>query len=169
MAPQRRQEEIAVRRIIACFAPGSAVAPAAVAELAKQMQAELLGLFIEDIELLRFAAFPFAAEVGFASATLRTLDLAAVERALRAQADSLRQVLSAALDPSAHAWSFRVARSSPSAAIQAALAEGYAPSLLIPPGVNPRAEFRVVRKPDLSASELRALLATARPVLLLPE
>jgi hypothetical protein len=169
MAPERQQEEVTVRRIIACFAPGSAVAPAAVAELAKQMQAELLGLFIEDIELLRFAALPFAVEVGHASALPRALDLAAVERALRAQADSLRQVLSAALDPSAHAWSFRVARSSPADAIQAALAEGFAPSLLLPPGVHPHAEPRVVRKPDLSASELRALLATARPVLVLPE
>ena len=68
MALHRRQEEVAIRRIIACFAPGSSVAPEAVARLAKEMQAELLGLFIEDTELLRFAALPFAAEVGLAAA-----------------------------------------------------------------------------------------------------
>ena len=158
-----------VRRIIACFAPGSAAAPEAIARLAQEMRAELLGLFIEDVELLRFAALPFAAEVGFASALPRALDLAAVERALRHQADFLRRALSAALDPGAHAWSFRVARGAPADSVAAALAEGYAPSLLLPPGVHPDAERRIVREPELSLDSLRALLAAARPVLILPE
>mgnify|MGYP006208676469 CR=1 FL=1 len=84
MAPER--EEIVVRRIIACFAPGSAASPAAIARLAREMQAELLGLFIEDAELLRFAALPLAAEIGFPSAAHRKLDPASMERALRAPA-----------------------------------------------------------------------------------
>jgi len=165
----REREEVSVRRIIACFAPGRAAAPAAVARLAGEMQAELLGLFIEDTELLRFAALPFAAEVGFPSAALRPLDLAAVERALRAQAQALRQALAAALDPADHAWSFRVARATPAAAVEAALAEGYAASLLLPPGTDPRAERRVVRGARLGAGQLRALMASARPVVILPE
>lgn len=131
------------------------------------MQAEFLGLFIEDAELLRFASLPFAAEVGFASAVSRALDPAAMERALRAQALSLRQSLAAALEPDI-AWSLRVARASPAEAVAAALAEGYAPSLLIPPGGNVRAEPSVIRQDDASEARLRALLAARRPVLILP-
>ena len=163
------QEEVRVARIIACFAPGSSGAPEAIAQLAQEMQAELLGLFIEDVELLRFAALPFAREVGFPSAALRAIDLAALERQLRAQADGLRQALAAALDPTAVSWSFRVARASPANAVEAALAEGYAPSLIIPPRGNPRAERRVLRRPELSEEVLGALLRAARPVLILPE
>ena len=167
MAPQ--PEEVIVRRIIACFAPGHPSAPKAVAQAAREMRAELLGLFIEDAELLRFAALPFAAEVGFASAAVRSLEPGAIERALRAQAHGLRQALADALEPETHPWSFRVARASPASAIQAALAEGLAPSLLLPPGTtNPHAERRVLRRPELSDARLRELLSAARPVLILP-
>ena len=161
------REEVRVGRIIACFAPGSAVAPRAIAHLAQQMQAELLGLFIEDVELLRFAALPFAAEVGFPSAARRTVDLAAVERALQGQAAALRQTLAASLG--SQTWSFRVARATPADAVAAALAEGYAPALLIPPRANLHAERRVLRRPGLTDEQLRALIAATRPVLILPE
>ena len=163
------KEEVRIARIIACFAPGSAGAPEAVARLAAEMQAELLGLFIEDVELLRFAALPFAAEVGFPSATRRAMDLVGLERQMRAQADALRRALAVALDPTAVSWSFRVARASPENAVDAALAEGYAPALIIPPRSNPRAERHVLRRPELSEDALRALLRAARPVLILPE
>jgi hypothetical protein len=143
------------------------VAPEAIAHLARQTQAELLGLFIEDAELLRFAALPFAAEVGLASAARRALDLPGVERALRGQAASIRQSLAASLG--AHSWSFRVARASPAEAVAAALAEGYAPSLVIPPGGNLRAERRLLRRAELSEEALRKLIAAAHPVLILPE
>ena len=167
MAQERRTQEIAVRRIIACFAPGAAAAAPAVARLASETRAELLGLFIEDVALLRFAALPLAAEVGLASARPRALDLASVERDLRRQADSLREALAALLDPISHSWTFRVARASPADAVRAALAEGEVPSLLLPPGAHPHAERRVVRKDELSLGELRALLAAARPILVL--
>jgi hypothetical protein len=163
------EEEVRIERIIACFAPGSAGAPEAVARLAEEMQAELLGLFIEDIELLRFAALPLAAEVGFPSAARRSVDLAGLEWQLRTQAAGLRQALATALDPTAVIWSFRVARASPENAVEAALAEGYAPALIIPPRGNPRAERRVLRRPEVSEEALRALLRAAWPVLILPE
>jgi hypothetical protein len=132
------------------------------------MQAELLGLFIEDVDLLRLAALPFAAEVGFASAARRELDPASLERALRAQAARLRQALADALEPDI-SWSFRVARASPAQAVAAALAEGYAPSLLIPPGGNLRAAHGVMRRRELDDKALRELLAAARPILILPD
>ena len=131
------------------------------------MQAELLGLFIEDAELLRFAALPFAVEVGLASAARRSLDLAAVERSLRAQAAELRLALATALEP-AHVWSLRVERAAPARAVAAALAEGFAPSLLLPPGFDPRAEHGVVRGVELTDERLRALLAARRPFVVLP-
>jgi len=158
-----------VRRVIACFAPGGGAAAGEVARLARDLRAELLGLFIQDEALLRFAALPFAAEVGFASAATRALDPAALERALRAQAAALERAIAAVLDPGAHAWSLRVARASPADAVHAALAEGYAPALLVPPRSILRAERSVVRAAQLSPEVLRELLAAARPVLILPE
>jgi hypothetical protein len=136
--------------------------------LAKKMEAELLGLFIEDVDLLRLAALPLAAEVGHASIQRRALDRARLERTLQAQAASLRQALAAALDPDI-AWSFRIARASPVQAVAAALAEGYAPLLLIPPGADLTAAHGLARRPDLDDEALSALLAMTRPVLILPE
>ena len=157
-----------ISRVIACFAPGAGAGPGAIARLARDLQAELLGLFLQDEALLRFAALPFAAEVGFASAATRALDPATLERALRSQAAALERALAAVLDPASLAWSFRVARASPADAVQAALAEGYAPALLIPPRAALRAERTTVRRPQLGPEALRELLAAARPVLVLP-
>ena len=162
------EEEVKIARIIACFAPGSAGAPEAVAHLAQELQAELLGLFIEDVELLRFAALPFAAEVGFPSASRRAIDVGALERQMRVQARALEGALAAVLGPAPAGWSFRVARATPASAVEAALAEGLAPALLIPPGANPRAERRVLRRPEVTDETLRALLRALRPVLILP-
>ena len=89
-------EGVTVRRVIACFAPGAAGATASLARLMAEVQAELVGLFIEDAELLRFAALPFAEEVGLAGRP-RAVDAAVMERALRAQAAALRDALAAAL------------------------------------------------------------------------
>jgi hypothetical protein len=133
------------------------------------MQAELLGLFIEDVELLRFAGFPFAAEVGFPSAAKRAVDVALLERQMRAQARALEDALAEILGPAPEGWRFRVERATPSQAVQAALAEGYAPALLIPPRGDPRAERRVLRRRQLTDEVLRELLRAVRPVLILPE
>ncbi len=163
----REPEEVRIARIIACFAPGRALAPQALARLARETHAELLGLFIEDEGLLRFAGLPFAAEVGYPSAARRSVDRAGVERALQSQAAALRQGLASHLGE--HRWSFRVARASPAQAVGAALAEGYAPSLVIPPRGQSLRERHVVRRSDLSDELLRALIEATRPVLILPD
>jgi hypothetical protein len=159
--------EVKIRRIVAGFDAGACSADTlqAIAALAAETQAELLGLFIEDLGLLQLARLPFAAEVGYPSAALRSLDVATLERALRARAESLR----AALGSAASQWTFRVARGHPADVLAAALAEGHAPALLIPPRAKPRAERRVIRQSDLSEMLLRELLAAARPLLVLPE
>jgi len=82
----------------------------AAAAFAGRLGAELAGLFIEDIDLLRFAALPFAHEIGVASAARLKLDLDAMERAMRALAVDAARRLEASAAQNAVPWSFRVAR-----------------------------------------------------------
>jgi hypothetical protein len=82
----------------------------AAATLAGRIDAELVGLFVEDAELLRFAALPFAHEIGFASAQRRRLEVPALERAMRAHAADAERTLAGTAGRTALRWSFRVAR-----------------------------------------------------------
>lgn len=99
-------------RIVIELAPGWRERDAlqAAAALAGRVDAELVGLFVEDAELLRFAALPFALEIGFASAQRRRLDVTAVERSLHAHAAEAERTLASTAERSAIRWSFRVAR-----------------------------------------------------------
>lgn len=164
-----REEEVRIRRVIACFAPGYGGRPEPVARLARELEAELLGLFIEDVELLRFASLPFAREIGGASAQARTLDLASLERQLRAQARALEREIAAILGPGPAGWSLRVERSSPLMAIEAALEQVLEPALLVPPGGKLAGEQRRVKKRELTKEALKQWLAAGRPVVILPE
>jgi hypothetical protein len=78
--------------------------------LARSLDAELLGLFVEDLDLLRFAALPFAHEIGTASAARRRLDPAALERDLRAHALEAERRLSGVASRVQVPSAFRVAR-----------------------------------------------------------
>jgi len=82
----------------------------AAADLAVRLQAELHGLFVEDINLLRLASLPFATEVVYAAPAARRLDPVGMERALRAQAERVRRRLEAAARQASVPWSFQVAR-----------------------------------------------------------
>ena len=55
-----------LRRIVVGLdaGPRDRAALEAAAQLAARMQAELVGLFVEDIDLLHLAGLPFAREVG---------------------------------------------------------------------------------------------------------
>jgi len=101
-----------VRRIVMALDTASSVLPAieAAAGLALGLHAELAGLFIEDERLLRFAGLPFAREFGFDTARARPLAPAAVERALRAQAEQLRRLLAATAERLSLAWTLEVVR-----------------------------------------------------------
>ena len=105
-------EDEKVRRIVMALDTASSVLPAieAAAGLALGLNAELTGLFIEDERLLRFAGLPFAREFGFASARARPLAPAAVEHALRAQAEQLRRLLAATAERLSLAWTLEVVR-----------------------------------------------------------
>lgn len=105
-------EPAKVRRIVMALDTASSVLPAieAAAGLALGLHAELAGLFIEDERLLRFAGLPFAREFGFASARARPLAPAAVEHALRGQAEQLRRLLAATAERLSLAWTLEVVR-----------------------------------------------------------
>jgi hypothetical protein len=164
-----QQEEVRIRRVIACFSPGYGGRPALAARLARELEAELLGLFIEDVELLRFASLPFAREIGSASASMRALSVSELERQFRRQARELEREIAAILGPGPAGWTLRVERSSPLIAIEAALAQVLEPALLLPPGARLAEERQRVKKKELTKEVLKKWLSGGRPVLVLPE
>jgi hypothetical protein len=91
-------------------APASVAALATAAALAAELDAELAGLFVEDINLQRLLALPFARELCLLSGELRPLSQDEIERSWRRQADVLQRRLAEAAGPLRLRWSFRVAR-----------------------------------------------------------
>ncbi|MFQ6102283.1 MAG: universal stress protein [Anaerolineae bacterium] len=107
-----RYEELTIRRILVALDASrhSLAALEAAAELAASLEAELQGLFVEDINLLRVAGTPVAREVRYPFVTAARLDRTRMERELRAQATQARQALAAACERRQIRWSFRVVR-----------------------------------------------------------
>jgi predicted phosphoribosyltransferase len=99
-------------RIVIALDTASRVAPVIEtgAALAAGLDAMLDALFVEDEQLLRLAALPFAHELGFPSARLRRLDPADVERALRAQVEQVRRQLAATAAALDLEWQLNVVR-----------------------------------------------------------
>ena len=88
----------------------SLAATSAAAALAGRLGAELLGLFVEDEDLLRLAALPFAAILRVPSGTHQPLDRPRVEAELRAVAARAREALAHAAAPAHLSFTFVVAR-----------------------------------------------------------
>ena len=88
--------------------------------LARDAGAELQGLFVEDEDLVRLAALPFAREVDLTSASPRPLHLANMERDLQASGREARQAFATALRELNLQWTFRIVRGT---LMQASLAE----------------------------------------------
>ena len=160
-----------IRRIIIGLepAPRSRATLEAAARLAAQLEAELVGLFVENINLLHFAALPFAREVGFASASRRALDLEGMERSLRGLAREARQMLAAVAGRVPVRWSFRVARGTAAGELLAAAADA---DLVIVnvnvegnDGLEHATTIRVVRAGDPDA--LRAAMEQGGGILVL--
>lgn len=114
--------ELPIRRIlVALDASGHSLAALrSAAELASRVEAELLGLFVEDANLLQLAALPFAREVGGVAGAARPLDAQVMERSLKAQAERSRLALAEAAAPHRLRWSFRVVRGDVAAEVVAA-------------------------------------------------
>jgi hypothetical protein len=100
----------ATRILIELEAGTSARELEAAAALAGRIGAELSGLFLEDASLLRFAALPFACEIGFASGARRRTGVGAMERSLQALASAAQRELASVAQRREVRWSFRVER-----------------------------------------------------------
>lgn len=90
--------------------PGSLAASSAAAGLAARLGAGLAGLFVEDEDLLRLAALPFAGVVRLPSGAHEPLDLARAESELRAVAAHAREALARAAAPARLSFEFSVTR-----------------------------------------------------------
>jgi nucleotide-binding universal stress UspA family protein len=114
-----------VRRILVALdsSPGSLAALRAAVELSVRLEAQLLGLFVEDIDLLRLANSPYAREVLLPAANKIRLDRASMERKLRAHAEQAREALAETADRAGVEWKFRVARGSVPSEILSAAAD----------------------------------------------
>lgn len=114
-----------IRRILVALdaSPRSLAALDAAVEFAARMQAELAGLFVEDVELLRLAESPFAREILCPSATVAPVHRAGMESKLRAQSERAKKALAAAADRARVPWSFRTARGHLASEVLAAAAE----------------------------------------------
>jgi nucleotide-binding universal stress UspA family protein len=104
--------ELGIRRILVAVdaSTHSLAALEAASVLAEALNAELVGIFVEDINLLRLAGLPFAREVRYQSALDRPLDSPSMERDLRVQAEQVRRALAGAAERRRLQWSFRVVR-----------------------------------------------------------
>jgi nucleotide-binding universal stress UspA family protein len=101
-----------VRRILVALdtSPHSLAALEAAVNLAAKMNAELLGLFVEDTALLRLAEAPCAREILYFSAAEVPLTRASMESRLRAQSEQAQKALAAAAQRAQIQWSFRTVR-----------------------------------------------------------
>lgn len=109
-------------RVLVAFdlSPHSLTALDAAVEVAALFDAELLGVFVEDVELLRLADLGLATQVASFSASVQPLDPERMRLQLRAVAERARRALAASAERARVRWSFRVARG----AVPAALLEG---------------------------------------------
>lgn len=96
--------------------------------LAGQLQAELTGLFIEDIDLLRSAQLPFSSEIIADSGRERLLTGNDIERSLRAWATQMQNTLTKEAEKAKIKYSFRTVRGR---RLEALLSEADVSDLLI--------------------------------------
>jgi nucleotide-binding universal stress UspA family protein len=106
--PQKPQ----MRRILVAVdaSPHSLAALDAALRLAADLEAEIIGLFVEDINLLRLAGMPFASEVRTSSAATHDLSSQGMEAGMRAQAARARRAFNRATAEARVKAQFRVVR-----------------------------------------------------------
>jgi nucleotide-binding universal stress UspA family protein len=92
--------------------PHGSAALEVAARLATELRAELHGLFIEDINLLRLAGLPFTREIDYSSGTSRPLDIETMEQSLRTRAEGVRRAIEETAQRMNLRWSFRISRGS---------------------------------------------------------
>jgi nucleotide-binding universal stress UspA family protein len=105
-------EEKPIRRILIALDASlhSLAALQAATELASHLDAEIVCIFVEDINLLRIGELPFSRQISFYSGTSRQLGRQQIEEELRAQANRARQALSLQARQAGLRTTFRVIR-----------------------------------------------------------
>lgn len=109
--------------------PRSTAALTAAAALAAELDAELAGLFVEDVNLQHLIGLPFAREFSVLTGEGRSLSQGDVERTWRREAAALQRLLAGAAEPLRLRWSFKVTRGRVSAEVNT-LAQAFDPVVL---------------------------------------
>lgn len=156
------QENIIIRRILVALdvSPPSLAALEAAANLAGQLHAELVGLYVEDVNLLKLAQFPFASEIRYPRATILKLDTTSMETDLRRVAKQARALLRESAERRNLPWAFHVVRG---VVPDELLAAANAADLLVLGNMS----RRLVRTSGVGSTAETAVTRTRRPVLLL--
>ena len=117
--------EPVIRRIVIALDASihSLAALEAASGLASMLNAELVGVFVEDINLLRLAGLPFARVLSQSSPLERPLDQLSMERQLRLQGEKVRQALAEAATRRQLKWSLRIVRGQVAAELLTVAAE----------------------------------------------
>lgn len=159
---REQEEEHTIQRILIGLDAShhSMAALRAAAKLASSLGAELHGLFVEDINLLRVAEFPAAKELQFPFARHTRLDPRRMRRQLRAQAQQARRALSLVCKGEKIEWSFEVVRGD----VSAKVLEEAANADLLCVG---RASRPLVRQPTMGSTAEAAAIRAPRSVLLI--
>lgn len=103
-----------IRRVLIALdaSPQSMAALQAAAELAAGLEAELIGVFVEDINLVRLAGLRVTMEFGQTSGQAREIDERRIGLELHGRAERARSAIQRAAGQRQIPWSFQVARGS---------------------------------------------------------
>jgi nucleotide-binding universal stress UspA family protein len=112
-------QELIIRRILVALdaSTHSLAALEAAAGLAASLQAELIGLFVEDENLVHLAGLPFAHEVRTPSAARQPMSSDKMEQELRLQASQARRALKEAAERVQAKWRFQTVRGQVTASV----------------------------------------------------
>ncbi len=115
-----------VRRIVVAADSSNQgrAALAAAADLGARLQAEVAGVFVEDIDLVNLAELPLGRELHLISGEARVFDREAIESRFRAEASEARRSLKSLTDRARVQSSFRVVRGRVDTEVIAAAGEG---------------------------------------------
>jgi nucleotide-binding universal stress UspA family protein len=160
---KENKPDFTIKRILVALdaSSHSLAALKAAAELAASLHAELIGLFVEDENLLHLAGLPFAHEVRSPSATSEPIDSDKMEQDLHLQASQARYALEEAAARVNARWTFKVVRGQVTSAV---LAEALKADLL----AMGRVSRPLMRKSRLGSTARAASAGTKRSVLLMP-
>jgi nucleotide-binding universal stress UspA family protein len=158
------QEDVKIRRILVALDAShhSLAALGAAAELARSLEAELLGLFIEDVNLMHAAGLPMARELQFPFARHAQMTPQRMRRQLRAQALQARRALSSICRRQGIEWAFEVVRGR----VLARLLEETAKADMLCVG---RASRPVMQGPRTGSTARAAAVRAHQPVLVIAQ